>query len=73
MPPTVSISVNALAAARPVTMSAMTARPITMPPAPEKPCTSRAATSTGSDGAIAQTTLATTQTAALAISGRRRP
>ena len=33
-PPTVSISVNALAAARPVTRSAITARPMTMPPAP---------------------------------------
>ena len=73
MPPTVSIRVKALAAARPVTMSEITARPITMPPAPEKPCTSRATTSTGSDGATAQATLAATQTVALAISGRRRP
>ncbi len=72
-PPTVIISVNARAAARPVTTSAMIARPMTMPPAPAKPCTRRAATSTGREGATAQTTAATTQTEALTISGPRRP
>ena len=72
-PPTVIISVNALAAARPVTTSAMIARPMTMPPAPANPWTSRARTSTGSVGASAQTTPAATQTDALTISGPRRP
>ena len=73
MPPTVIISVNALAAARPVATSAITARAMTMPPAPEKPWTSRATTSTGRLGATAHAMPAATQTVALAISGRRRP
>ncbi len=51
----------------------MTARPMTMPPAPANPWTNRAATSTGRLGAIADTTPATTQTAALITSGGRRP
>ena len=68
-----NISVNALAAARPVTRSAITARPMTMPPAPAKPCTRRATASTARLGAIAQTTPATTHTAVLTTSGGRRP
>ncbi len=72
-PPTVTISVNARAAARPVTRSAITARPITMPPAPESPCTRRATASTAMFGATAHTTPATTQTAVLTSSGGRRP
>src|SRR6266545_3768476 len=68
-PPTVSISVNAFAAARPVTRSAITARPITMPPAPERPCASLAAISTGRLGAKADATPASTQTAALTTRG----
>jgi hypothetical protein len=72
-PPTVTMSVNARAAARPVTKSAITARPITMPPAPDKPWTRRATASTVRLGAIAQTTPARTQTAVLASSGGLRP
>ena len=64
---------KARAAAVPVTTSVITARPMTIPPAPAKPCTRRATTSTARVGAIAQTTPATTQTAALATSGVRRP
>src|SRR5918999_5345428 len=72
-PPTVSISVNALAAARPATRSAITARPITIPPAPVKPWISRAITSTARLGVRAVATPASTQTAALTINGPRRP
>ena len=73
-PPTVIISVNALAAARPVTRSAITARPITMPPAPAKPCTKPAAPGApASVGGERAHHPRATQTVALTTSGRRRP